>query len=90
MSIKATRISDQRLGWHGEEFGEARLGVEKITDDYKEVGLWFDTTQSIYRILISGDSFKDIALKMMEADPRQAIKAFGAALQTGLPEAPSP
>jgi hypothetical protein len=42
--------------------------------------------RSRFQIGILPDSFADLAQAMMHTDPEAAIKAFGAALQEGIPE----
>jgi hypothetical protein len=79
MSIAAHRESDQRLGMSGygrEITNNAGLRVERGM-----VAIRFSPEPSRFVVLISSDSFKDIAQAMMRADRGAAIKAFGAAMQ---------
>jgi hypothetical protein len=79
MSITARRESDQRPGTSGygaEITNNAGLRVERGM-----MAIRFSPEPSTFVVLISPDSFKDIAQAMMRADHGEAIKAFGAAMQ---------
>jgi hypothetical protein len=82
MGISVYRTSDHTgVSAYGREITEnanLRLEFDKI------VCIGFGTKQSQYRVLIQPDSFKAVAEFMMKADPNEAIKAFGAALQIGI------
>jgi hypothetical protein len=44
------------------------------------------TGNSYYRLVVNPEDFVTLAQAMLHADPEEAIKAFGAALQEGIPE----
>jgi len=55
------------------------------------ISLTFCTNQgglrkSIFRVCIDPDNFRVVAQAMMHANSAEAIKAFGAALEAGIPE----
>src|SRR3954464_9762268 len=70
----------------GKKLGEANIRVE-----YGGVELVFAAERgygdSHYDLRIHPASFEELAHAMMQADPNAAIKAFGAALQAGIPGA---
>jgi hypothetical protein len=56
--------------------GEWKSGSELIPGDFN---------RSEFTVRIDSAAFQEVARLMMEADANAAIKAFGAALQAGLP-----
>jgi hypothetical protein len=65
---------------------QARISVEDGL-----VGLTFTSNpeganDSRFQASVAPDSFRDMAEAMMRANPTEAIKAFGAALEAGIPE----
>lgn len=75
-----------RLTGRSRQIDKARIRVE-----FGAVGLIFTsnpngTNDSLFELYVQTDSFRDMAEAMMQANPTEAIKAFGAALEAGIPE----
>jgi hypothetical protein len=89
MAIEVFRTSTQRFphGGYGQSFGRATVHTVRYgKDDPVLLAISFKTTQSAFTILIEQNSFAEVAQSMMKADASEAMKAFGAALQIGLPQ----
>lgn len=65
-------------------------GTAAISAEYGCVKLRFNEPRgfglSVFTSTIGTDSFTKVARAMLHANPEEAIKAFGAALQEGIPE----
>jgi hypothetical protein len=75
-----------RLSGPRKMIDKARIRVE-----FGAVGLIFTSNpsginDSLFELYVHPDSFKDMAEAMMRANASEAIKAFGAALEAGIPE----
>jgi hypothetical protein len=84
MTIEVARSPDATWGpWT--DLGRANIGVE-----YGLIELIFKDERgfgkSQFQVSIKPESFAVIARAMMHANSEEAIKAFGAALQAGIPE----
>jgi hypothetical protein len=77
--------------------GARSLGASKVIDkarirvEFGAVGLVFTSNpkgakDSRFELYVSPSSFRDMAEAMMQANATEAIKAFGAALESGIPE----
>jgi AAA+ superfamily predicted ATPase len=58
-----------------------RLSFSKPLFGTKAGDNWQHSKSEEYSIIIEPEAFADLASEMMKADPQQAIKAFGAAMQ---------
>jgi hypothetical protein len=73
----------------GDSLG-SKIADAIIKAEYGTARLVFKTPRgegdSLYSLMIGPDSYADVIRSMLHADPDQALKAIGAALQDGVPK----
>jgi hypothetical protein len=86
----AMAIEVRRTGVMSYSETGSKIALGHVFARYGRAWLSFRTLRgngdSRYSVLIHSDSYADVIRAMLHADPQEAVKAIGAALQDGIPE----
>lgn len=85
MTIEVRRTGTLSDTSTGDKIADAHVAAE-----YGKAWLKFHTERgtgySVYSLLLHPESYADIIRAMLHANPQEAVKAIGVALQDGVPE----